>query len=222
MKILQSEGHDDRARDAILRILHGHLRSSRGMRRTGLGFRDICTRMKERGGFKQQDVARNLPYLIDIGWVVEDVQNRAFTTPQGTLRSAEQRRYRLSAQGIEHFEGASVYSWSPTKIHGVNVSAINSVVALGEGNVINANLTGLARDVAKLMEGVQGDATLTDEQRLECLVDLATMQTQLSRPHPAPAVLGTVWKSVEAVSIAAGLIPLVEAVRNGLHATGLL
>ena len=48
--------------------------------------------MREAHGTRQQDVASNLDYLVQKGWVSEVVQNRSFNTRSGTVQNSERIR----------------------------------------------------------------------------------------------------------------------------------
>jgi len=54
-----------------------------------------------------------LDYLVQKGWVRQVIQHRTFTTPKGTTRSSEQKKYKISDIGIDKLEGASVFESRP-------------------------------------------------------------------------------------------------------------
>ena len=74
---------NDAVRDSILRYLHSVHVKARSPKTAGLGIRKLAQALKPRG-FKLQEVASNLDYLVQKGWVRETVQQRTFTTLRGT------------------------------------------------------------------------------------------------------------------------------------------
>ena len=58
---------------------------------------------------KQPEVASNLDYLVQVGWVREVTKERSFKTGKGMEISAEQVKYKISDIGINHLEAASVF-----------------------------------------------------------------------------------------------------------------
>jgi hypothetical protein len=93
----------DRARDLILRKLEEHHRRARSPRTAGVGFRDLQARLKD-SGLKQQEVAANLDYLVQKGWVREVVEERSFTTPRGTQQTSSKVTYKISDVGLDKLE----------------------------------------------------------------------------------------------------------------------
>jgi hypothetical protein len=85
---------NDAIRDAVLRFLYERHRRAKSPKSAGLKIRDIQKAMRERHGYKQQDVASNLDYLIQKGWVREVIEDRTFTTKAGTTQQAERRSTR--------------------------------------------------------------------------------------------------------------------------------
>lgn len=58
---------NDLIRDAILRELREVYVSARSVRATAIGIKDLQRRLREKHGYKQQEVAANLTYLIQKG-----------------------------------------------------------------------------------------------------------------------------------------------------------
>ena len=51
---------------------------------------------------KQSEVASNLDYLIQVGWVRPEVKTRSFVTGEGMVLPREQTKYKISEVGINH------------------------------------------------------------------------------------------------------------------------
>ena len=90
----------DIARDFILRHLYLIHERARSPKTAGLKITDLARALKPKG-FKLQEVASNLDYLVQKGWVREVVETRTFTTPRGTTQQAEKRSYKISDSGID-------------------------------------------------------------------------------------------------------------------------
>ena len=65
---------EDEKRDKILRFLYERHKTARSPRRIPIGIRDLQSEMKRRHNMSQSDVASNLDYLVQVGWVKEEVQ----------------------------------------------------------------------------------------------------------------------------------------------------
>ena len=69
---------DDFIRDDILRFLYEVHRNARSPRSAGKGIRELQQELKKRHGYKQQQVATNLDYLVQQNWAREDVSSRMY------------------------------------------------------------------------------------------------------------------------------------------------
>src|SRR5207248_5445290 len=81
--------HNDQIRDTLLRYLYQLHKSSRSMNGQQIGIRDLQQVMKSTCGFSQAQVASNLDYLIEQGFVARLVTPRTFQTPSGTTQSSD-------------------------------------------------------------------------------------------------------------------------------------
>lgn len=199
---------NDIIRDAILRYLYGVHSKARSPKSTGQGIRDLTTGMKKAGfNYKQQEISSNLDYLIQKEWVREVVENRSFTTPRGTTQNAEKRSYKISDLGIDRLEAASAYKDTPSGAR-INITNVNGVTIIGDGNVVNASFTDLSRTLDELKDAVLGLSSLSNEQKLVTVSDIDTIQAQLQKPDPDKAIVQKVWAGVEKVVTAGGLVEL--------------
>src|SRR5437764_9829863 len=81
---------DDEKRDHILRFLYERHKTTRGIQKIPIGIRDLQREMKARFSMKQPEVASNLDYLVQVGWVRKVTKERSFKTGKGMEISAEQ------------------------------------------------------------------------------------------------------------------------------------
>lgn len=199
---------NDIVRDAILRYLYQRHRKAKSPKSAGVGVRDIQKAMKTEHGYKQQDVASNLDYLLQKGWVREVIENRTFTTRAGTTQQAEKRSYKISDTGIDRLEAASTYQRPPLG-HQVNITNIRGVTVVGDDNVVNTSFTDLANVLQDMRKAVLECESLGDQQKLEVVADIESLQSQLQKPSPSREVVKTLWGGIEKVVTAAGFGGLV-------------
>jgi len=157
---------DDAVRDALLRYLLSVHRKAKSPRSAGIGIRDLQKAMKVKSGIKQQVVGSNLDYLVQKGWVKEVVFARSFQTPRGTMQQAEKVTYKISDTGIDRLEGASTYQRSDLRPH-VNITNVQGVTVVGEGNVVNTTFTDLSRVLSDLRTAVLASGTLDDQSEAQ-------------------------------------------------------
>jgi hypothetical protein len=196
---------NDAIRDALLRFLLEVHRKAKSPRSAGIGVRDLQGAMKDRLGIKQQDVASNLDYLVQKGWVKEVVTARSFQTPRGTTQQAEKVTYKISDTGIDRFEGASTYQRADLRPH-VNITNVHGVTVVGDGNVVNTTFTDLSRVLNDLRTAVLSSRTLDDEAKLNVAADIETLQTQLQKPEPDKSIVQRAWAGIQAATTAAEFI----------------
>jgi hypothetical protein len=198
---------NDRIRDAILRHLYNVHQKAKSPKSAAIGIRDLCSALKELG-YKQQEVASNLDYLLQKGWVRDVVENRTFTTPRGTTQQAEKITYKISDVGIDRLESASTYRRPDISPH-INVTNIQGVTVVGDGNVVNTNFTEVSRLLSEMRTAVLGSTDLLDTTKLEVAADIDTLQAQLQKPSPDKSIVKPVWNAIEKTVTAAGFVDLV-------------
>ena len=82
---------DDR-RDKILRFLYNRHQTAKGITAIPIGIQELRREMKNQHGMKQPEVASNLDYLIQVGWVRPEVKSRSFLTTGGMVLPREQTK----------------------------------------------------------------------------------------------------------------------------------
>lgn len=188
---------NDVIRDAILRYLYKVHKNARSPKSAGQGIKDLTKGIKqEHGKIKQQEIASNLDYLIQKGWVREVIETRTFTTPKGTTQNSEKRTYKISDTGIDKLEAASTYQRSPDGSK-INITNIHGVTVVGDGNVVNTKFTDLHKELNEFRQAVLGDETIPNEEKLEITSDIDTLQSQLQKPNPDKTILQTIWSGIE-------------------------
>jgi hypothetical protein len=193
-------GNDER-RDKILRFLYDRHRLARGITAIPIGIMELRREMKTRFGMKQPEVASNLDYLIQIGWVRAEVKARQFVTPGRMVVSREQTKYKISDLGINHLEAASMFK-KPQTASQVNVTNVRGVTLVGsDGNVVNANYTDLPSAIDELDQAISDSRQITNEQKLDAVDDLSTIRVQVAKKNPDTALIRGAWEGLKVLPV---------------------
>lgn len=188
----------DEKRDQILRFLYQRHKNTRGITKIPIGIRDLQTEMKKQHGLSQQDVASNLDYLVQVRWVREVAKERSFKTPGGMELSREQVKYKISDVGINHLEAGTMFKKPESASH-VNITNIQGVTVVGDGNIVNAQFTELSSALDALDQAISRSDELNDEQKLDAAGDLSTIRTQIAKKNPNPSIIKTAWNGLKAL-----------------------
>lgn len=209
---------NDGRRDKILRFLYDRHQTAQGITAIPIGILDLRREMKKRHGMKQSEVASNLDYLIQVGWVRPEVKSRSFVTGGGMVLPREQTKYKISEVGINHLEAASMFKKPQAASH-VNITNVQGVTVVGEGNVVNANFTELSSALDELDQGIADSRQLSDEQKLDAAGDLSAIRAQVAKKNPNPSVIRGAWEGLKALPVlgnAADTIAKVGKLLSGL------
>ncbi len=190
---------EDDKRDKILRFLYERHKTTRGIRKIPIGIRDLQSEMKKRHSMSQAEVSSNLDYLIQVGWAREDVKERSFKTSRGMEVSSEQIKYKISDVGINHLEAGTMFR-KPQAASQINITNVQGVTILGDGNIVNTEFTDLSRALDELDQAIAGSPELADEQRLDAAGDLATLKMQIAKKHPNVDIIRTAWQSLKGLA----------------------
>jgi len=197
---------NDAVRDAILRHLQSIHTKARSPKTAGIGIRELAQALKQ-NGYKLQEVASNLDYLVQKGWVRETVDKRTFTTPRGTAQVSEKRTYKVSDTGIDRLEAASTYQRTEAHPH-INITNIRGVTIVGDGNVVNTAFTDLARTLAELEQAITREPALEENEKLNLISDVDSLQAQLQKSEPDKTIIQSLWSGIERAAAVGGLIEL--------------
>lgn len=199
----------DEIRDAILRRLYEVHQKAKSPKSAAIGIRDLQKALKP-AGYKQQDVGSNLDYLIQKNWARAVVETRTFTTASGTTQPSEKTTYKISDIGIDKLESASTFQREAPA--GINITSINGVTVVGDGNVVNTAFTDLSQVLTETKTAVLSAESLGDSEKLDAAADIDALQSQLQKPHPDEAVVAAIWGGLEKTLTAAGLVELAAKV----------
>jgi len=191
---------NDSRRNNILRFLYQRHQSAKGISAIPIGILDLRREMKRQHAMKQAEVASNLDYLIQVGWVTAEVKSRQFVTPGGMVLPREQTKYKISDVGINHLETASMFE-KPETASRVNITNVQGITVLGKGHVVNATLTGLTAAIDELDQAIVQSPELSAEQRLDAAGDLAALRAQAAKKIPDPYRVRTAWEGLKALPL---------------------
>lgn len=88
------------------------------------------------------------------------------------------------------------------------MTTIRGVTVIGQGNIVNVQLTDLANALSELEQAVLASGRLSEEDKLNVVADIESIQSQLSKPKPNYGLIRSVWGVVEKVVTAAGLLEI--------------
>lgn len=194
---------NDEYRDKILRFLYERHGSAKGITAIPIGILELRREMKARHALKQAEVASNLDYLIQVGWVKAEVKSRSFVTPGGMVLPREQTKYKISELGIDHLEAASMFK-KPRTASQVNITNVQGVTVVGDGNVVNAKFAELASAIDDLDQAIATSRQLTDEQKLDAAGDISALRAQAAKKNPSPSVLRGAWEGLKGLPVLGG------------------
>ena len=132
---------------------NGNATSTRGKKGSSVKISDVKRELRTSHELTQQEVQSNLTYLISQGWVKEDVVEKSYTAPSGTVIPSTTHFYTITAPGIDKIEGPGEFTM--TKFHGIKIEATGqNIITLGDGNQINAKFGELGQSLSELRSAI--------------------------------------------------------------------
>ena len=205
--------NNDAIRDKLLRYFYDRHKSALSVNRQQIGIQDLQRAMKSSDGFSQSQVASNLTYLIEQGFVKQLVTPRTFQTPYGTTQSAEKVTYRIAKAGIDRLEGDSDFQRA-SPFSGINITNISGVVAVGDGNtqrLVQRRFEPLLHQLELLQRAIQA-SDMPEERKLNATLDVQTLENELAKPAVNRSIVREAWSGVEKVVTAGKAAELVVKV----------
>jgi hypothetical protein len=184
--------------------------SARGKKGSAVKISDVKKELKASQGLTQQEVQSNLTYLISQEWVEEDKVEKTITAAGGTVIPSSTSYYKITAPGIDKIEGPGEFTMP--KFHGIKIEATGqNIITLGDGNQINAKFGELGEALAELRDAVT-QSTAPEDQKMELVADIETIQLQLAKPKPNRGIVGAAWEAVKVAAAINGCTALVQKV----------
>ena len=180
--------------------------SERGQRGSHVKISDVKSELKAKHSLTQSQVMAQLTYLISNGWVNKVSEDRTFTTKSGTRQPSKKEWYVITAPGIDKIEGPSSEFMRQNPYSNVNITAVNSAIQLGNGNVVNESFVGLANDLEQLRQAIT-EADMSEEEKISSIAEIETINGQLAKTNPNTAIVQMAWDAITSGK-AASLIPV--------------
>lgn len=169
------------------------------------GMRDLCKGIKEKFGHKGPLVKEHLTYLVDLGYIHNEVTMTKVQTGR-TVRDQARSTYRITAKGIEFMDGKSAFS-DRERYPGIQVTATGgSTVVLGDGNVVNSNYRPLYDELGRMRQAVADSSELNDSAKLEAAVSIETIRDQLALSKPDRTIVERAWATASKICNTATLV----------------
>jgi hypothetical protein len=160
--------------------------------------------LKESHGLSQKQVRSNLTYLISQGWVEEQSIVKSVPTPRGGIIPSATFYYIITAAGIDKIEGPGEFTMD--KFQGIKIEATGqNIITVGDGNQVNAKFADAAQALAELKEALKVACSLSEQQKVDVVGDIDSIQSQLAKAEPNRSVVSTLWTGIERVASVAGL-----------------
>ncbi len=181
--------------------------SEMGKKGSAIKISDIKKELRALHQMTQQEVQRNLTYLISEGWVEKQEIKKEIRAMGGTIIPSVTAYYQVTSAGIDRIDGGSEFTMP--KFHGVNIHAIGqNIITLGDGNQINAQFSDLGQALVELRDAIT-HSDMPETDKLAFVADIETIQSQLAKPHPNSGIVSAAWESVKAASTIEGCASLV-------------
>ena len=170
--------------------------SEKGKKGSHIKISDVKAELKAKHNLSQTHVTSQLTYLISSGWVDKVMDDRKFTTKSGAQIPKSQEWYVITAAGIDRIEESSSDFMRQNPYSNVNITAVNSAVQLGSGNVVNESFVGLAEDLERFVQAIT-ESDLPEEEKLSAIGDVQTINGQLAKTNPSKEILKMAWSNLQ-------------------------
>jgi len=83
---------------------------------------------------------------------------------------------------------------------------------------VNARFQALGESLSELRQAIKESRKIDDTQKMELVVDVDTLQTQLARPTPNRELVSKLWEGINRAASVAGLVEVAAKVGGLLAA----
>ncbi len=162
-------------------------------------------------GLTREEVVGNLNYLMSQGWIAEEQVHKSVPLPSGTIIPQATSYYKITAPGIDKLDGPGESTMD--KFKGIKIEATGqNIIALGDGNQINAQFKDAAGALVELKQAVlQGDS-LTEARKLDAVADIDSIESQLAKANPNHTAIQGAWEGLKKLNTVLGLAEKVAKV----------
>jgi hypothetical protein len=200
----------DEIRELILEFLFSNYQNARGVKSTACTISKIKHALKQKG-LKEREIVSNLDYLIQTEWVIEKKETYPITSG-GTQIMAQRITYKISDKGIDHFEGISKFQRNH-KVTGINITNIQGVTVVGDGNLVYNQYSDLYRSLNLLDEEIRKNDAFSDKQKLNCRAEIETIKSQLAKSEPNRGILKSAWEGLKALATVSSIAQLLMHIK---------
>jgi hypothetical protein len=206
-KAPQPQRSNDEIRTIMLQYFYDRNRtatSARGKKGYAIKISDVRKELKARHGLSQQEVMSNLNYLLSQGWIEEDTVEKSVPLPTGTVIPQSTSFYKITAAGIDKIEGPGEFTME--KFRGIKIEATGqNIITVGDGNQVNVKYQDAAGALVELKQALLQSTSITEEQKLDIVADIDSIQSQLAKANPSRGVIKGAWEAVKGFDTAAGV-----------------
>ena len=83
----------------------------------------------------------------------------------------------------------------------VNITNVQGVTVVGDGNVVNAKFTELSSVLDELDQAIADSQQLTDEQKVDAAGDISSIRGQVAKKNPNPSAIRSAWEGLKALPV---------------------
>jgi len=178
--------------------------SARGKKGYAIKISDVRKELKAQHGLSQQEVMSNLNYLLSQGWIEEDTVEKSVPLPTGTVIPQSTSFYKITAPGIDKIEGPGEFTME--KFRGIKIEATGqNIITVGDGNQVNVKYQDGAGALVELKKAFLQSASITEEQKLDIVADIDSIQSQLAKANPSRSVIKGAWEAVKGFDTVVGI-----------------
>ena len=91
----------------------------------------------------------------------------------------------------------------------MNITNIQCVTVVGDGNVVNTTFTDLAHTLDDIINSITDAPCMTQQDKLEIISDIGSLQSQLQKPNPSKEIVRALWDQISTTVTAAGFTELI-------------
>ena len=205
---------DEQVREEILKFLYSVRNKARSLSSIATTVTKIKKALKNLN-INQNQVVKNLDFLVQNGWVIEIIEKRTFKSKKGFEFPSEKRLYKLSDAGINYFEGPSRFT-TTSRFAGINISNVSGIVILGDNNIVRSEYVDLFKKLEQLENAVKINNQLNTEEKLSVQADIQVIKDQLIKTNPDKNIIQRAKESISFLGSIPGVMELFKIVSNAI------
>ena len=216
----QTEGRARKTNDEIRRTILEYLYEVHQGARSLKSARVPTKRLKQdlkKLGLKEQEIVSNLDYLIQSGWVTVETEETEFRTSKGLVKKQKKEFFKISDTGMSYFEGFSEFQRISRTLAGINITNVQGVTIVGDQNVaVNTQYLNLFRRLGLLSEAIRSSPHLSDEKKLQYVIEIETIKNQLGKPSPDKNIVRLAGEKLKPFATVSGVISFFKQVAEAI------